>query len=368
LAPHAAGAARTETIDEVEVRRFCYAPAGFETLTYGGGIRSRLAGSPLRLLLVPLFAIAQVVAVTRILQRERINVIHAHWIVPQGLAAVLARVLARSRVSIVCTSHGGDLYALRGRVWTALKRVVLDRVEGVAVVSEAMAAEIANLIPDRKDIVVAPMGTELQSRFVPNPTVGRVEDELLFVGRLVHKKGVDTLLHVLGRLDRDFGRRPRLRVVGSGPEEQALRGLAWDEGVGNRVEFCGFRTQDELPSFYQHCTAAVFPFREEPSGDQEGFGLVVVEALGCGCPVIVSQLPSVRDIIGDGQHLKALPPGQVDVWARAIEEVLDDRRGSERMGQAGRERVAERFDWDVCAGRYARLLEEAFDQGQRPVT
>jgi len=358
VVPHAAGAARRETIDGVAVRRFRYGPERFETLVYGGGMRSRLAGRPLRALLLPLFAIAQVATVTRILQRERIDVVHAHWIVPQGLTAVIARVLARSRVRVVCTSHGGDLFALRGRIWTALKRGVLSRVDAVSVVSEAMRAEVARLVPGRDDVVVAPMGTDLHGRFVPDWATERHEDVLLFVGRLVPKKGVDFLLRTLGRLDREFGRRPRLRIVGSGPEEEALRRIVLEEGMGDRVEFCGFRSHDELPSLYQRCTAAVFPFREDPGGDQEGFGLVVVEALGCGCPVIVSALPSVRDIIGEGRDLLAVPPDDLGAWARAIDGLLRDPRAAARMGQAGRKRVVERFDWDACADRYLRLLPQ----------
>lgn len=364
LAPHAAGALGRDSMEGVWVRRFRYAPARLETVAYGGGMRSRLAGGRWRVVVLPLFALAQVVAVARALRGGRVGVVHAHWIVPQGLAAVLARGLVRARVPIVCTSHGGDLFALRGWPWPHVKRAVLRRVEAVTVVSTAMAAEVRRLVPGRSDVVVAPMGTDLQARFVPAADGVRAEGELLFVGRLVPKKGVDFLLRVLGNLKRQQERRPRLRIVGSGSEETALQGIAEDEGIAGQVEFCGFRSHDELSGLYQRCTAAVFPFREEAGGDQEGFGLVVVEALGCACPVLVSELPAVHDVLGGGDHALGLPPGDLEAWANAIARVLDDPAEAQRMGQAGRDWVAGRFDWSVCAERYVRILGQAAGQAR----
>lgn len=364
LAPHAPCSSVEENVGEMVVRRFRYAPVRYETLAYGGGIRSRLDGNRLRLFLLPLFLVAQVLAIGRIIRHGTVQVIHAHWIVPQGLAAVIARLLTRSRLPIVCTSHGGDLFALRGFFWSRVKRAVLRRVDVVTVVSEAMANEVRRLVPKREEVVVAPMGTELRTRFVPAPDVARAEAELLFVGRLVPKKGVDFLLRVLGRLEREYGRRPRLRVVGSGPEEEALRRIADEEGIRDRIEFCGFRSHDELPGFYQRCSAVVFPFREDPGGDQEGFGLVVVEALGCACPVIASELPAVRDVIGGGGHMIALPPDDSGAWTTAIERILSDPAGSVRMGRAGRDWVRERFDWSVATETYARILADAARAGR----
>lgn len=365
LAPHARGARRVEELDGVRIRRFRYAPARLETVAYGGGMRSRLSGNRWRALILPLFAAAQVLAIARAMRRGDIGVIHAHWIVPQGIAAVVARALARAHVPIVCTSHGGDLFALRGRFWSGVKRAVLARVEAVTVVSAAMAEEVTRLVPARRDVQVAPMGTDLRERFVPAPGVARAESELLFVGRLVPKKGVDFLLRVLARLGGERGRRPRLRIVGSGPEEQALETLAAAEGVRDQVELCGFRPHGELPAFFQRCSVALFPFREEAGGDQEGFGLVVVEALGCACPVIAADLPAVRDVIGDGGHMVALPPEDLEAWTAAIDRLLADPRGSARMGQAGRAWVRERFDWGVSADAYAGILSRAAERHGR---
>jgi len=357
LAPHAHGAARAETLDGVRVRRFRYAPARLETVAYGSGMRGQLAGNPLRGLLIPFFFLAEVVALGRMIGGRGADVVHAHWLVPQGLAAVLARACLGSDVPIVCTSHGGDLFALQRWPWSWLKRVVLRRVDAVTVVSSAMRDEVERLVPQRRAIHVMPMGTDLREGFVPPVQAERAPAELLFVGRLVPKKGLAFLVRVLAQLACQAGCRPRLRVVGVGPEEDVVRALAIDEGVSEQLEFCGFRSHAELPALFQRCTAAVFPFQEERGGDQEGFGLVVVEALGCACPVIASDLPAVRDVIGDGSHMRAVSPNDVQGWVDAIRHVLDDPDGAARMGVAGREWVAPRFDWSTCADGYARLLE-----------
>ena len=118
LAPHAPGSKRREILDGVHVHRFRYAPSVLERLAYQGGILANLKKSPLLFGLVPFFLAAQLLAAIHLLMRQPIQVIHAHWIFPQGMVALLARALSRSKAKVLCTSHGGDLYGLKGAVFS----------------------------------------------------------------------------------------------------------------------------------------------------------------------------------------------------------------------------------------------------------
>ncbi|MCB1809189.1 MAG: glycosyltransferase, partial [Candidatus Competibacteraceae bacterium] len=114
LAPRAPGSQRKESMAGLHVIRFPYFIPRWENLAaHGGGILNRLKANKLNYLLIPFFIAGQIWALTQLLRRESFDIIHAHWIIPQGLVAILGHYLASQNIPIVCTSHGGDLYALR---------------------------------------------------------------------------------------------------------------------------------------------------------------------------------------------------------------------------------------------------------------
>src|SRR5690606_10320203 len=122
--------------------------------------------------------------------RERIDVIHAHWLLPQGLVAALLQLLPGRSVPFLVTSHGADLHALRGRTMDALKRFVLRRAAAATVVSKSMRTVLDGIGADVGKVEVRPMGVDMRTRFLPDQAVNRSTGEILFVGRLVEKKGL----------------------------------------------------------------------------------------------------------------------------------------------------------------------------------
>lgn len=354
VAPHAPGLAREEVLDGVRIHRFRYAPGRLEDLAYDGGMLNRLRARPLRWLLVPPYLVAMVLAVRRLIRRRGHSVIHAHWLVPQGLAALFCRRVAGRRVPVLCTLHGGDLFGLDVGWANRLRASILRRLDAVTVVSEAMRVRVKALGRDLSEDAVIPMGTDLTDRFTPDPAVQR-EPFLLFVGRLVRKKGVDLLLDAFASI---AGDHPELRVViaGDGPERTALEAKAGGLGVGGRVRFLGSVPNDRLPDLYRRATAAVFPFRQEASGDQEGFGLVVVEAMGCGCPVVCTDVPAVRDIFPETETVSLIPPETSGDLASAIRRVLTDPIRAAETARTARQFVSVRFDWWRAAAGYGDLL------------
>ena len=208
LAPHAAGAQREEVLDGLIVHRFRYAPLQLQQLAYEGGILARLRERRWRLLLVPCLLTSQWWALRRLLRQRHFDAIHAHWLIPQALVALL--VPGAARCALLCTSHGGDLFGLRGPLFARLKRAILARCDGVTVVSTAMRDEVQRLLPGLEPDVI-PMGTDLGGLFTPAPDVARAADTVLFAGRLVEKKGVRHLVDAVALLRRQ-GRGVTLRI------------------------------------------------------------------------------------------------------------------------------------------------------------
>lgn len=355
LCPHAPGAATRDTMDGVHVVRYRYAPAAFESLVNDGGIVANLRRSPAKCLLVPGFVLAQCVAAWRLVRSGKVDVIHAHWILPQGLVAMLAaRARGGRAVPVLVTSHGGDLFALRGRVARWLKRWTVARAAMTTVVSEGMRAPMLALGADPSTLRVEPMGVDLSGRFTVDPDVQRARDEVLFVGRLVEKKGlrhlIDAMPHILEARPAAF-----LTVVGFGPELEARRRQVEGLGLSDRVRFAGAVGQDALPAHYRRAAVFVAPFVEAAGGDQDGLGLVLVEALGCGCPVVVSTLPATEALAARCHAVEVVAPGDPRLLARAVLDSLasDARPRPEEIAS---------FDWQARADAYARHLDALGDR------
>ena len=356
LSPRSPGCKKQETMAGLRVIRYPYFFKKWENLaTHSGGILSRLRANPLNYFMVPFFVLGQVWAMMRLLRRENYDLIHAHWIIPQGVVAVAAMILSGNRIPLVCTSHGADLFALRGKLFQSTKRWVLDHCKAVTVVSRAMLQIVLDMGVESEKVQVIPMGVDLQKFFVPNHQVIRNRKELLFVGRLVEKKGLNVLLEAMPKV---LARYPdvRLTVAGSGPLESQLREQCRTLDISENVDFLGMVPQAELPGLYQRAAMSVFPFIEAESGDQEGFGLVMIEAMGCGCPVIASHLPAIHDSVTHGKNGLLVPPGNPGILAKTIIKLISDPDLAEKLGMEAGKRVLKCFDWEVIGRKYADLI------------
>lgn len=357
LVPHAAGAARHEVLDGVVVTRYRYAPARLQTLVSNGGILGNLRHRPWKWLLVPGFLLSQAWSLGVLVRQLRPDVVHAHWLLPQGMLAVALALVSGRMPPIVVTSHGADLFALRATFFRVVRRWVARRVHRLTVVSRAMRQRIVADGIGAEKVSVEPMGVDLQDRFCPDPSQMRAEAELLFVGRLVEKKGLKVLLDALPAIAQ-LVPSVVLRVAGFGPEEAALRGQAKALGIAPRVEFIGPIPQQQLPGLYRRATLLVAPFVQAASGDQEGLGLVLVEALGCGCPVVVGDVPAVRDVLAESSAA-LVPPDDPAALASVVVRLLQNPAEREQLALEGRKTVLSRFDWQSVANSYRSILEDA---------
>ena len=218
LAPHTLNAKIMETLDAVHVHRFRYLPVTWQRLAYEGGIVPRLKQNKWLALQIPFLFFFMFWSGLRLAKKYKVDVIHAHWVIPQGFIALLIKRFCAGSVKVMVTSHGADLFSLNNAFLNKLKAQVFASADCVTVVSQAMRAFCQNDLDVRRAIHVRSMGIDCKNIFLDRIDYAE-RSGFIFAGRLVEKKGVDDLLQAFAKLVKE---RPdeQLLVVGDGTEKK----------------------------------------------------------------------------------------------------------------------------------------------------
>jgi glycosyltransferase involved in cell wall biosynthesis len=324
VAPHDAGAARREELGRLHVRRFRYAPDSMETLAHRGGLLAAVR-SKVRLPLVPAFMAAYLWSSWREARRVRPDVLHAHWWFPGGIVGVL--VARATGIPVVITLHGSDVH-IAETFLGPVARWVLRRAAVVGTVSEALrttAIDRFGLDPDRVLVLRMPI-------LMPDPVEGEPPAtppvRLVAVGRMAPEKGFDVLVAALADVDAE------LDVFGVGTEVL----------TGGRVRGHGARSRDEIAAALAGAHALVVPSR------REGLGIVALEAMAVGRPVIASAVGGLVETVEDGHDGILVPADDPAALAAAIRRL---------PLPAPRAAAVERHRPDEVAARHLDAYERA---------
>lgn len=348
LVPRVPGAPATERLGSLTVRRFRYFPRRWEDLA-SGAILENVRARRGRMLQVPALFAAEWWALRRAVRDFDPDVLHVHWLVPQGMVALLA---ARDRPWVL-TTLGGDVYALGGAAWQRAKSAVVRQADAVTTMNADMASRLIALgaAPDR--VQVMPMGVDVER--VRRSAAGeqREPHRLVFAGRLVEKKGAAVLLDALTGLD---GIDWHLDLVGDGPLRRELERRA--APLGDRVRFRGQLTSEELARTMARSSIVVVPSVPAASGDQDGLPVVLLEAMTLGCAVVASALPGLDEALTDGETGVLVPPGDASALRAALRDLLADPDRRQKLGQAAAD-ASVQYTADAVGERYVALLHEA---------
>ncbi|MFN2384404.1 MAG: glycosyltransferase family 4 protein [Gemmatimonadota bacterium] len=338
------------------VRRFRYAPAQWERLTHEEATPDRLDRDRRWALLLPGYVMSGVASAWRLGRRFRYDAVHVHWAIPHGAAGWAAAAGARAAGApgaLVTTFYGAELRwaERRFRPAVAFLRWYCRRSHLVAI-SESTRAALAPYTA--RPVEVIPYGVPLPEA-PPSGERALAEPTLLFVGRLVARKGVDRLLEALATL---AGRRWRLEVVGFGPDRDALERQAAALGLAERVAFLGRVPNAELEAAYSRAYGFVLPATLDARADTEGLGVVLLEAMAYGVPVVATRMGGIVDIVEDGVN-GWLVEDSVPALAAGVARLLDNPDQARGMGKRGRARVRDAFGWDSIVTR----LEAVYARG-----
>jgi glycosyltransferase involved in cell wall biosynthesis len=335
-----------QVVDGIPVHRFRYFFRRWENLTHEETAPDRMRRSLLYRVLPLFFVAAGMLAIWRHCRHRRYDVIHVHWPMPLALLGWAAQ--RGRRAPLVSTFYGAELRWVKGSL-RALKWLVRwaarrsDRVVAISTYTAAELREIADV-----PIEVIPYTTSLPEP-PPAPKAVGGPPTVLFVGRLVERKGVPYLIEAISLL-RDAS--IRLVIVGDGPERPKLEAAARRLGIADRVEFRGKIPAAELQAAYARATAFVLPSVFDARGDTEGLGVVALEAMNYGTPVVASRIGGIPDVVEDGVTGLLVPPGDAAALAAALRRLLDEPDLARKLGEAGRRRLREQFSWEAITARW----------------
>lgn len=292
----------------------------------------------------------------RLLRKGSYDLVNAHFAVPTGPASLPVAKMAG--IPHVLSIHGGDIYDPSKRLSPHRSAVLRGAVRTVLKGSDEVVAQSRNTVENARrfydfdgPIRIIPLGLRLPPRpEASRTTLGLPEDRfiLITVGRLVARKAVDRLIRVLREL-RDS--RAYLLVVGSGPELESLKALCGGLGVEDSVRFTGWIEDAEKWQLLRASDAYV------STSLHEGFGLVFLEAMAMGLPVIAPDHGGQVDFLRDGETGYVTPAENDQAVAAAIRALLSDPAEAERMGEVNLERAG-RYRAERCAGEYEALFEQ----------
>jgi glycogen synthase len=299
-----------------------------------------------------------------VVRRWRPDVVHAHdWLAAQT-GVTLAQV---TDAPLVATIHATEAGRHQGWLPEPLN-VAIDSVErwltrrsaAVITCSQAMRAEVRRQFDLPEDAVtVVPNGVDparwqvsARMRAAARPRVPGDEPLIVFAGRLVHEKGLHTLLAALPRLRRRH-RGVRLLVAGSGPYLGELQERARALGVSRAVQWAGFVPEDELAPLLAAADVAVMPSLYEP------FGIVALEAAATRTPLVVAETGGLRDLAAAGVAAASFPAGDVAALAAAVHSVLMDPAAARRATVRAARLIRRDYTWQAVAARTADVYQRA---------
>lgn len=296
-------------------------------------------------------------------RRTRPDVVHAHfWM--SGLAAQAAVVVEPIPIvqtfhalGVVKRRHQGDLDSSPAERVDLERRLACD-VDRVIATSSDEVFELVRLGTDHHRLSVVPCGVDVR-RFSPRGDVApkTARKRLLSIGRLVPRKGVDDVIRALAHID-----DAELVVAGGPPaldadgEVARLRDVAAGAGVSDRVVFVGQVPRDQVPALMRSADIVVCTPWYEP------FGMVPLEAMACGKPVVASAVGGLVDTVVDGVTGRLVPPRDPLALAEALRELVKDDETLVEFGKSGRRRVESRYAWQHVAQATATIYSDVARQ------
>ncbi len=296
--------------------------------------------------------------------REKFDVIHAHWVLPN--APVAALVARQRNIPLVISMHGSDVFmAEKNRVFGSTARWCFDRAAWLTACSDDLMQRALAIGAEENKTELIPYGADAKAFHVLPQDAARVRAELklqrgeimiLAVGRMVHKKGFEFLIGAMPNILRDAP-HARLVLVGYGDLRDELETQAHALGLNGHITFAGRVPRQEIPAYFAAADIVSVPSVRDEAGNVDGLPNVVLEAMAAGKPIVASNIAGFPDVIEHEASGLLVEEKNSDALANAIVKLARDKNLRERLGARGRVQVHENLNWEKVARKFTNVYE-----------
>ncbi|MCQ2061111.1 MAG: glycosyltransferase [Fibrobacter sp.] len=350
---------KSHEIDGVKVNRFRYATANMEHLTGEEGAPSKIANNPLLQLLAIPYIILGFFKCLSICRQWKPDILHVHWPFPHAFIALGAAKFFR--IPMVLNFHGAELLLMRKKKWVRpFLKFAISQAKAVFANSSFTAGKIKAL--RNVDVEWSPYGTTL-GKADNLVSAHSITDKfkILFVGRHIERKGICYLIEAAKYLPAD---QFEIRIVGTGDLTEKLKAQAAEISKSKDLDFSpapiiftGKLSSAELENEYRNANVFVLPAIVDSKGDTEGLGVVLIEAMELGLPIVASNVGGIPDVVVDGETGILVPEKNPQALANAFKRLAADPALVETLLKGGRKRIAECFSWDKIVERQIKVYE-----------
>lgn len=288
--------------------------------------------------------------------RIKPDIVNAHYGSGYGLCSSLI-----SGYPYLLSVWGSDVYDFPNE--SQLKKYILrwnlSRASAIASTSHTMKQQVMHILPEPGKIYVTPFGVDC-IKFHPDPNKDRKMLTIGIVKTLAKKYGIDNLIQAFAKLltlpsvkSIDSQYPLQLLIVGDGPENGSLTKMVAELGICDRTTFAGRIEHNDIPTWLHRMDIFVAPSRL----DSESFGVAVIEASACGIPVIVSDVGGLPEVVDDGVTGIVVAKENIHSLTFAMEKLVLNSDLRFTMGNAGRKKVIENYEWQGCINNMINCYE-----------
>lgn len=360
ICPHSYKSKSYEEMDEIKVHRFKYFVPKYENLSKGISIANSIKENKLNIFLIPSYIFFGSIKILSLLFKYQFDIVHTHWLVP--FAPVSSFLKKFFNYKLIITSHGGDTLGytkgLGKKVVTNLSKYSISKANHFTVVSseiERVAIDKYNIKPSSNMSIIS-MGIPYDEFSLAKPSFSKKDFSAVFIGRLSEVKGTRHLIEAITLLSKNKETLVKCKIIGDGIERKSLEKLCEKNCIEKLVSFRGSVPHSEVPKELNGTGVFVGPSITTEKGIKEGFGLVFIEAMAAGLPVIASRSGGIVDTVKDKVTGLLVEEKDYKKIAEYIIELRDNASLRDKLIKNGRE-IAKQYSWENIAKKYSKLYE-----------
>jgi glycosyltransferase involved in cell wall biosynthesis len=373
LAPFHPDVRRAPVEKGVHLHFFKYAPfRGLNIWGYAESLEADVRVRGVIYPLTPVVFISSLWALWRLTSRIKFDVMHAHWVIPNGpVVAIIARL---RRLPLVVSMHGSDVFvAEQSKLVSSVARWCYRRASAITAPSDDLVQRAIALGAPAARCHLVPYGVD-PSKFtriegagpILKAELGLPDDSVVVfaVGRMVYKKGFEYLIRAAPAILREHP-NAKIVIAGGGDLEPRLSALVKQLGVEDSVLMPGWVNRDKMPLFFSGCDVFVLPSVVDQQGNVDGLPNTLLEAMASARPVVATSVAGVPLAVKDGDNGLLVPEKQPGELSAAINLLLRAPELRAQYGEAGRRRVENELNWETTARTFSRLYENATNRRKK---